>query len=558
LGSATVENIMVNGHQPPAPAAPNDYAADAAAAADVDTMPPPPPTVAPTAPSLAYHDAALVVDSPTVAASDAAVSHRPPQLPPSVLPAAVVEGMMIPEEEPLNVVIQPVQQQQKSTTTTTAKSKTPPPSPKRQAHFQQLPHEEPQQHQKLKQPKLLKKPQDLQPDRPISLNLRQRMMSMNSTHSLNMEAMEAAVDNSSVEDHHLHDNLSIKPKRHAHNVSDISFPEAVSESSAATTTTTGPAAAPVLVAPLSPRLEKEEQAEEVKPVIVSLPSSLPPLRPPPPPTVTVPLHCSIQQQHQQQRQFSADSRIRLGICAMDKKARSRPMTQILSRLDDAFEVVFFGDDLILNHDITEWPLCDVVIAFFSKGYPLAKAKEYVALRQPFILNDLEKQELLQDRRKVYDLLEASGIDVPRHVYLSRDGYVSTGTGDGNGAGDTEVQEFDDHVIVNGMQIHKPFVEKPVNAEDHNLAIYYPTTAGGGCKKLFRKIGNRSSEFYPNINEVRRDGSYIYEEFVETQGTDVKMYTVGPEYGHAEARKSPTIDGKVERNSDGTYFSLRSC
>ena len=86
--------------------------------------------------------------------------------------------------------------------------------------------------------------------------------------------------------------------------------------------------------------------------------------------------------------------------------------------------------------------------------------------------------------------------------------------------------------------------------DHKICIYYPTSAGGGCKKLFRKIGNRSSEFYPDINEVRRDGSYIYEEFVETQGTDVKLYTVGPEYGHAEARKSPAIDGKVERNSDG--------
>jgi inositol hexakisphosphate/diphosphoinositol-pentakisphosphate kinase len=70
------------------------------------------------------------------------------------------------------------------------------------------------------------------------------------------------------------------------------------------------------------------------------------------------------------------------------------------------------------------------------------------------------------------------------------------------------------------------------------------------KQLFRKIGNRSSEFYPDINEVRRDGSYIYEEFVETQGTDVKMYTVGPEYGHAEARKSPAVDGKVQRNPDG--------
>lgn len=49
-------------------------------------------------------------------------------------------------------------------------------------------------------------------------------------------------------------------------------------------------------------------------------------------------------------------------------------------------------------------------------------------------------------------------------------------------------------------------------------------AGGGCKHLFRKIGNRSSEFHPDENEVRRNGSYIYEEFLETQGTDVKMYT----------------------------------
>jgi inositol hexakisphosphate/diphosphoinositol-pentakisphosphate kinase len=244
-------------------------------------------------------------------------------------------------------------------------------------------------------------------------------------------------------------------------------------------------------------------------------------------------------------------RIRLGICAMDKKARSKPMAEILSRLDQSlFHVVFFGDDMVLKRPIEEWPVCDVVIAFYSKGYPLDKAKAYVALRKPFILNDLESQELLKDRRKVYDLLLASGIDVPRHAYLSRDDYVSTGVGDGNGARQKEVQEFDDHIEVNGIAIHKPFVEKPVDADDHNIAIYYQSSAGGGCKKLFRKIGNRSSEFYPDINEVRRDGSYIYEEFVETQGTDVKMYTVGPEYGHAEARKSPTVDGKVQRNPDG--------
>jgi Diphosphoinositol pentakisphosphate kinase 2 N-terminal domain len=247
----------------------------------------------------------------------------------------------------------------------------------------------------------------------------------------------------------------------------------------------------------------------------------------------------------------ASDRLILGICAMDKKARSRPMAEILSRLDSSlFHVVFFGDDVILNKPVQEWPRVQVMIAFYSKGYPLQKAKEYVALYKPFVLNDLEMQEQLKDRRRVYDLLEASGIDVPRHVFLSKDGYVSTGSGDGNRNGDTEVKEFDDHIEINGEAIHKPFVEKPVDADDHNIAIYYPTSAGGGCKKLFRKIGNRSSEFYPDVNEVRRDGSYIYEEFVETQGTDVKMYTVGPEYGHAEARKSPTVDGKVQRNADG--------
>jgi hypothetical protein len=247
----------------------------------------------------------------------------------------------------------------------------------------------------------------------------------------------------------------------------------------------------------------------------------------------------------------AADRIRLGICAMDKKARSKPMAEILSRLDASlFQVVFFGDDVIKNVDMEEWPICDVLIAFYSKGYPLNKVRNYVELRKPFILNDLEMQNLLKDRRRVYDLLEASGIDVPRHIYVSKDDYVSTGTGDGNGCRDQEVQEFDDHIECNGVIIHKPFVEKPVDADDHNIAIYYPSSAGGGCKKLFRKIGNKSSEFYPDINEVRRDGSYLYEEFVETQGTDVKMYTVGPEYGHAEARKSPTVDGKVQRNSDG--------
>lgn len=43
------------------------------------------------------------------------------------------------------------------------------------------------------------------------------------------------------------------------------------------------------------------------------------------------------------------------------------------------------------------------------------------------------------------------------------------------------------------------------------------------KRLFRKIDNKSSCYDPHHpGTVRRDGSYIYEEFLATGGTDVKV------------------------------------
>lgn len=123
------------------------------------------------------------------------------------------------------------------------------------------------------------------------------------------------------------------------------------------------------------------------------------------------------------------------------------------------------------------------------------------------------QRVLQDRRRVYELLMNSGIDVPKHVFMNRDGYKSNLSIDeqneqvleDSDCEEDELIEHDDSIEVNGVVIHKPFVEKPVDADDHNIAIYYPSSAGGGCKKLFRKVGDRSSEFYPDINDIRREG-----------------------------------------------------
>uniref|UniRef100_A0A8C4ZTQ0 Inositol hexakisphosphate and diphosphoinositol-pentakisphosphate kinase n=1 Tax=Gadus morhua TaxID=8049 RepID=A0A8C4ZTQ0_GADMO len=234
--------------------------------------------------------------------------------------------------------------------------------------------------------------------------------------------------------------------------------------------------------------------------------------------------------------------ILVGICAMTKKSNSKAMTQILERLCmfDYINVVIFPEETILEEPVESWPLCDCLISFHSKGFPLDKAVEYAKLRNPLLINDLNMQYFIQDRREVYRILQEEGIDLPRYAVLNRDPSKPD---------ECNLVECEDHVEVNGEVFPKPFVEKPVCAEDHNVYIYYPTSAGGGSQRLFRKIGSRSSVYSPESN-VRKTGAYIYEEFMPTDGTDVKVYTVGPDYAHAEARKSPALDGKVERDSEG--------
>jgi inositol hexakisphosphate/diphosphoinositol-pentakisphosphate kinase len=72
---------------------------------------------------------------------------------------------------------------------------------------------------------------------------------------------------------------------------------------------------------------------------------------------------------------------------MDQKARAAPMTEMLNRLTSftasglvEFKVVYFGNETLLNQPVEEWPLCEALIAFYSTGFPLQKAQEYVALR----------------------------------------------------------------------------------------------------------------------------------------------------------------------------------
>ena len=112
--------------------------------------------------------------------------------------------------------------------------------------------------------------------------------------------------------------------------------------------------------------------------------------------------------------------------------------------------------------------------------------------------------------------------------------------------------------------------------DHNITIYYHSKDGGGSFRLFRKVGDKSGE-RSTESKVRKDGSYIYEEFIDTKvidflkrkrelfkkglkkkkkknSEDVKVYTVGAYYAYAESRKSPISMPKNDRYSPQLHFA----
>ncbi|KAL8828255.1 MAG: hypothetical protein Q9170_006683 [Blastenia crenularia] len=273
---------------------------------------------------------------------------------------------------------------------------------------------------------------------------------------------------------------------------------------------------------------------------------------------------------------------RLGVCALDVKARSKASRNILTRLqaEGEFDIVVFGDKVILDEDVENWPLCDFLISFFSDGFPLDKAIAYAKLRKPFTINDLPMQKILWDRRICLRVLDCMAVPTPSRLEVNRDGgpriesaelatHVQRMSGvrlvgpeDGTGGGLPQSKEVvladdGDTLVVDGIRLSKPFVEKPISGEDHNIRIYFPKTheSGGGGRKLFRKIGNKSSEWDPEMTVPRalteEGSSYVYEQFLHVNNAeDIKAYTVGRDFCHAETRKSPVVDGLVQRNTHG--------
>lgn len=116
------------------------------------------------------------------------------------------------------------------------------------------------------------------------------------------------------------------------------------------------------------------------------------------------------------------------------------------------------------------------------------------------MNDLPSQKLLWDRRLVHRVLASLGVPTPLRIEVNRDGgprveqslrekfLKKLGVDLNKPSPEPKVEMIDDDTIsVDGKILKKPFVEKPVNGEDHNIFIYYHSKQSGGGRRLFRKV-----------------------------------------------------------------------
>eukprot|EP00397_Hematodinium_sp_SG-2012_P005122 GEMP01005140.1.p1 GENE.GEMP01005140.1~~GEMP01005140.1.p1 ORF type:complete len:935 (-),score=149.39 GEMP01005140.1:920-3724(-) len=207
--------------------------------------------------------------------------------------------------------------------------------------------------------------------------------------------------------------------------------------------------------------------------------------------------------------------ITLCICAMWRCREKGSVKALVERLESHNVQVIWLDETVFFDDevFTAFPSCIAIWTLYSPDLPLTKVSMYVERCQCLELNSIEGLQSLRDRRTMFRVLVANGIPVPFHIECNRD------ESGGDGEGPT-VEEFDDYIVIGNEKITKPFLEKPADADNHEVYIYYPRSAGGGKTRL-----DKNMAVFEERGRIRRNGSYIYEKFITSEGFETRLFVI---------------------------------
>lgn len=157
----------------------------------------------------------------------------------------------------------------------------------------------------------------------------------------------------------------------------------------------------------------------------------------------------------------------VAVAGIRRKLNSKAMQTVLSEMrhmhEDDFEIIQLDEDMMNNRPVNQWPTAHVLLTLYSPTFPLQKVLRYISLRSPLLINNLHMQPAMMDRRLIRRVLKRAGVPIPPAIYLDRS------------AGDTVTQSgHNQNVLVidspcrcSTFSIEKPFVEKPVDPEDHS-------------------------------------------------------------------------------------------
>jgi len=356
--------------------------------------------------------------------------------------------------------------------------------------------------------------------------------------------------------------------------------------------------------------------------------------------------------------------IRLGICSMEKKTSGANTQLFIQQLYHqasqfylthkqekiSFEFFCFSDETIVHTPVNQWTPCDAILCYHCSDFPIDRAIDYIHHMKhthnhcrsgrssrsndgdcPFFdLNHVELQRnVLLNRKTMYEYLQSIHVPLPHPFFIitnnhhesqnhssNHNHHHSSQNNSENNHHHCEIIENANWIEYNGVRLMKPFVEKPLDANNHNIFIYLENDSG--CRKLFRKKKNKSSALDKSWNRVRKmnhihdendesdenddenddargendhrtghgtngddlrrncgqrdvvdqdkvknlnQEGYLYEPYQKLYGgKDIKVYMCGDFdertneifdlYVHAEQRKSPSIDGIVERANSG--------